>query len=102
KIITITEWGQPLHHYKHFSSSFDIPVYNYFYYIQAWHHAFLFKNIEDRHSWFFCFDKTFNARQIIPYWFMDMWTFYGPNQDILTPSVEEALCTFANNTEDNP
>ncbi|GAV81780.1 hypothetical protein CFOL_v3_25233, partial [Cephalotus follicularis] len=102
KIITITEWGQPPHNYKHFSSSFDIPVYNYFDYIQAWHHAFLFQNIEDRYSWFFCFDKTFNAKQIIPYWFMDWWTFYGPNQDILSPSREEALYTFVNNTEDNP
>ncbi|GAV81708.1 hypothetical protein CFOL_v3_25162, partial [Cephalotus follicularis] len=79
KIITIAQWGQPPHHYKHFSSSFDILVYNYFDYIQAWHHAFLFQNIEERHSWFFCIDKTFNAEQIIPYWFMDWWTFYGPN-----------------------
>ncbi|GAV90247.1 hypothetical protein CFOL_v3_33656, partial [Cephalotus follicularis] len=54
------------------------------------------------HSWFFCFDKTFNSKQIIPYWFMDWWTFYGPNQDILPPSVEEALDPFANNIEDIP
>ncbi|GAV74826.1 hypothetical protein CFOL_v3_18306 [Cephalotus follicularis] len=33
---------------------------------------------------------------------MDWGTFYGPNQDILPPSVEEALYTFANNNEDNP
>ncbi|GAV79478.1 hypothetical protein CFOL_v3_22943, partial [Cephalotus follicularis] len=78
KIITIAEWGQPPHHYKHFSSFFDILVYNYFDYTQAWHHAFLFQNIEDKHSWFFCFDKTFNSKQIIPDWFMDWWTFYGP------------------------
>ncbi|GAV83429.1 hypothetical protein CFOL_v3_26876, partial [Cephalotus follicularis] len=75
KIITTSEWGQPPHHYKQFSSSFDIPVYNYFDYIQAWNHAFLFQNIEDRHSWFFCFDKTFNPKQIILYWFMEWWTF---------------------------
>ncbi|GAV76260.1 hypothetical protein CFOL_v3_19735, partial [Cephalotus follicularis] len=77
--------------------------YKYFDYIQAWHHAFLFQNIEDKRSWFFCFDKTFNLKQIIPYWFMDWWTtFYGPNQDILPPSIEEALYTFTNNTEDIP
>ncbi|GAV68505.1 hypothetical protein CFOL_v3_12008 [Cephalotus follicularis] len=33
---------------------------------------------------------------------MDWWTFYGPNQDILPPSVEEALDTFSNNTENIP
>ncbi|GAV90341.1 hypothetical protein CFOL_v3_33750, partial [Cephalotus follicularis] len=89
-------------HYKQFSSSFDIPVYNYFDYVQAWHNTFLFQNIEDKHSWFFCFDKTFNSKQIIPYWFIDWWTFYGPNQYILPPSVEEALDTFASNIEDIP
>ncbi|GAV92286.1 hypothetical protein CFOL_v3_35667, partial [Cephalotus follicularis] len=102
KIITIAEWGQPPHHYKHFSSSFDIPVYNYFDYIQAWNQAFLFQNIEDRPSWFFCFDKTFNTKQTIPYWFIDWWTFYGSNQDILPPSTEEALFTFTNNTKETP
>ncbi|GAV69019.1 hypothetical protein CFOL_v3_34681, partial [Cephalotus follicularis] len=102
KIMNIAEWGQPPHKYKQFSSSFDISVYNYFDYIQAWKHVFLFQNIEDKHSWFFCFDKIFNTKQIIPYWFMDWWTFYGPNQDILPLSVEEALYTFANNTDDGP
>ncbi|GAV88654.1 hypothetical protein CFOL_v3_32076, partial [Cephalotus follicularis] len=70
KILTISEWGQSPHSYKHFSSSFEPPIYNYFDYIDAWKHAFLFQNIEDRHPWFFCFDKTFNTKQIISYWFV--------------------------------
>ncbi|GAV87744.1 hypothetical protein CFOL_v3_31170, partial [Cephalotus follicularis] len=73
KKLTISDWGQSPFTYKQFSSSFDLPIYNYFDYIYAWKHAFLFQNIEDRHSWFFCFDKTFNTKQIIPYWFIDMW-----------------------------
>ncbi|GAV61083.1 LOW QUALITY PROTEIN: zf-CCHC domain-containing protein/MP domain-containing protein, partial [Cephalotus follicularis] len=66
-----------------FTASFDMSIYNYFDYMDAWKHAFLFQNIEDRHSWFFCFDKTFNTKQTIPYWFVDWWCIYGPAIEIL-------------------
>ncbi|GAV73038.1 hypothetical protein CFOL_v3_16525, partial [Cephalotus follicularis] len=76
--------------------------YNYFDNIDAWKHAFLFQNIENRYSWFFCFDKTFNTKQTIPYLFIDWCCFYGPNEDILPISIDEALTTFAKNTEPIP
>ncbi|GAV88296.1 hypothetical protein CFOL_v3_31719, partial [Cephalotus follicularis] len=58
KIITIKDWNQPPHSYRKFSGSFTPPIYNYFYYMNAWKHTFLFQNSENRHTWFFCFDKT--------------------------------------------
>ncbi|GAV84004.1 hypothetical protein CFOL_v3_27449, partial [Cephalotus follicularis] len=98
KILTLSEWGQNPHYYKQFTASFDLPIYNYFDYIDAWKHAFLFQNIEDRHSWFLYFDKTFK-KQTIPYWFVNWWCVYGPIEEILPPSIEEALDTFTKNTE---
>ncbi|GAV88808.1 hypothetical protein CFOL_v3_32229 [Cephalotus follicularis] len=95
---TLSEWGQNPHCYKQFTTSFDLPIYNYFDYIDAWKHAFLFQNIENRHSWFFCFDKTFR-KQTIPYWFVDWWCIYGPIDEILPPSIEEAFDTFTKNIE---
>ncbi|GAV67207.1 hypothetical protein CFOL_v3_10715 [Cephalotus follicularis] len=70
KILTLAEWGQNPHYFKQFTASFDLPIYNYFDYMDAWKNTFLFQNNEDRHSWFFCFDKTFK-KQNIPYWFVD-------------------------------
>ncbi|GAV88354.1 hypothetical protein CFOL_v3_31777, partial [Cephalotus follicularis] len=70
--------------------------------MDAWRHAFLFQNIENKHSWFFCFDKTFNTDQTIPYWFLDWWLFYGPNDEILPNSIFDALLTFSNHTEKIP
>ncbi|GAV77393.1 LOW QUALITY PROTEIN: hypothetical protein CFOL_v3_20864, partial [Cephalotus follicularis] len=99
KIITIPEWGQSPHSYRYFSSSFDPPTYNYFDYMDA---AFLFQNIENKHSWFFCFDKTFNNNKILPYWFIDWWLFYGPHDAILPNSITDALVTFSNHIEKNP
>ncbi|GAV83878.1 hypothetical protein CFOL_v3_27323, partial [Cephalotus follicularis] len=72
--------------------------YNYFDYIDCWKYTFLFQNIEDRHSWFFCFDKTFK-KQTIPYWFIDLWYFHGPIAEILPPSIVEAFNTFTKHTE---
>ncbi|GAV88237.1 hypothetical protein CFOL_v3_31660, partial [Cephalotus follicularis] len=70
QILTLSEWGQNPHYFKQFTASFDLPIYNYSDYMEAWKYTFLFQNIEDRHSWFFCFDKTFK-KQTIPYWFVD-------------------------------
>ncbi|GAV77138.1 hypothetical protein CFOL_v3_20610 [Cephalotus follicularis] len=100
KILTIQEWGQSPQLYKQFSSPFIPSAYNYFDYIDAWKYAFLFQNIQNRHSWFFCFDKTFNIDQTIPYWFIHQWwIYYGPHKDILPPTIVEALLTFHKHTE---
>ncbi|GAV91065.1 hypothetical protein CFOL_v3_34465, partial [Cephalotus follicularis] len=93
KILTLSEWGQNPHYFKQFTASFDLPIYNYFDYMDAWKNTFLFQNNEDRHSWFFCFDKTFK-NQNIPYWFVDWWCFYGPIEEILPPPIIEAYNTF--------
>ncbi|GAV71239.1 hypothetical protein CFOL_v3_14733 [Cephalotus follicularis] len=66
--------------------------------MNVWKNTFLFQNIEDRHSWFFCFDKTFK-KQTIPYWFVDWWCFYGPIEEILPPPIIEAFSTFTKSTE---
>ncbi|GAV78068.1 hypothetical protein CFOL_v3_21536 [Cephalotus follicularis] len=62
--------------------------------MDAWRHTFLFQNSENKHSWFFCFDK-----QTTPFWFIDWWLYYGPPEDILPPSIYDALITFHKNTE---
>ncbi|GAV83330.1 hypothetical protein CFOL_v3_26778, partial [Cephalotus follicularis] len=83
KNLTISKWGQN-----------SITINN------LQHHLiFLFQNIEDRNSWSFCFDKTFNTKQTIPYWFVDWWRVYGPIEEILPSSVEEALDIFTKHTE---
>ncbi|GAV88293.1 hypothetical protein CFOL_v3_31716 [Cephalotus follicularis] len=64
--------------------------------MEAWRHTFLFQNSENRHSWFFCFDKTFNTYQTIPFWFIDWWLYYGPPEDILPPTI----CHAPNQKED--
>ncbi|GAV79565.1 hypothetical protein CFOL_v3_23030, partial [Cephalotus follicularis] len=67
KISTLQEWRQPSQSHRQFSSPYISSTYNYFDYMDAWKYAFLFQNIENRHSWFFCFDKTFNIDQTIPF-----------------------------------
>ncbi|GAV89061.1 hypothetical protein CFOL_v3_32481 [Cephalotus follicularis] len=66
--------------------------------MDAWKNTFLFQNNEDRHSWFFCFDKTFK-KQNIPFWFVDWWWFYGPITEILPPPIIEAYNTFTKHSE---
>ncbi|GAV67623.1 hypothetical protein CFOL_v3_11128, partial [Cephalotus follicularis] len=61
--------------------------------------AFLFQYIENKHSWFFCFDKTFNINQTIPFWFVDWWLYQGPNKDISPTTICEALLTFHKHIE---
>ncbi|GAV75860.1 hypothetical protein CFOL_v3_19336, partial [Cephalotus follicularis] len=97
KVLTLSEWGQNPHYFKQFTASFDLPIYNYFDYMDAWKNTFLFQNIENRHSWFFCFDKTFK-KQTIPCCFVDWWCFYGPIEEILSPPIIEAFNTFTKHT----
>ncbi|GAV77000.1 hypothetical protein CFOL_v3_20472 [Cephalotus follicularis] len=66
--------------------------------MDAWKNTFIFQNIEDRHSWFLCFDKTFK-KQTIPYWSVDWWCFYRPIEEILPPPIIEAFNTFTKHTE---
>ncbi|GAV92357.1 hypothetical protein CFOL_v3_35736, partial [Cephalotus follicularis] len=73
KILTLKDWNQPAHSHRQFSGSYIPSIYNYFDYIDAWRHTFLFQNVENRHSGFFCFDKTFNIDQTIQLWFVDWW-----------------------------
>ncbi|GAV79619.1 hypothetical protein CFOL_v3_23083 [Cephalotus follicularis] len=98
KILTLADWRQNPHYFKQFTASFDLPIYNYFDYMDAWKNTFLFQNNEDRHSWFFCFDKTFK-KQNIPFWFVDWWCFYGPIEEILPPPIIEAYNTFTKHSE---
>ncbi|GAV68605.1 hypothetical protein CFOL_v3_12108 [Cephalotus follicularis] len=71
KIITIPEWNQVPRIHKQFSAPLVPSIYNYCDYMNAWKYAFTFQNTENRHSWFFCFDKTFNVDQKISLWFID-------------------------------
>ncbi|GAV69331.1 hypothetical protein CFOL_v3_12832, partial [Cephalotus follicularis] len=70
KILTIKYWNEAPHSYKQFLGTFTPSIYNYFDYKDAWKYTFLFQNSENRHSWLFCFDKTFNINQTIPLWFI--------------------------------
>ncbi|GAV77139.1 hypothetical protein CFOL_v3_20611, partial [Cephalotus follicularis] len=66
-------------------------ICNHFDYMDIWRRTFLFQNSENRHSWFFCFDKTFIIDQTIPLWFEDWWLYYGPSENILLTTICEVL-----------
>ncbi|KAK9266216.1 hypothetical protein L1049_012419 [Liquidambar formosana] len=82
RILSPSDWGQPLYQPRKLPGNILPNLYNYFDYEKAWQNTFFVQNKINRHSWMIYFDQKFDIETIL-LWFLNWWYYFGPIQEIL-------------------
>nr|KYP51741.1 Retrotransposable element Tf2 [Cajanus cajan] len=94
RIMSPSDWDQPIHQPKSFSRQFQPQTFTYYDYITAWTHILYLQ--PKTHSWFIWFQRGISLK--FPKWFLQWFYYWGPIRELFPNEVSENYDYFKEKT----